>query len=365
MGFLLNKILFLLFLFFSLLYSHQNRCSYLTFDYNNSKPLLIWEIETKNFKRVLNIDDNRDDIISLEELKNNRDKIINYSKNYFHLSFDNKSIEIRERDFEIKEFNKLYFLVLQIPLPKRVPKEIKIDYNLFFKIDNMSRCFITFKEQNNTSVNTLFPFNEELIIKPQNPTTLFQSIKEFLIEGIWHILVGIDHLLFLLMLIIPVVKERESFKVILIDVAKIVTAFSVAHSITLSLSALKILTIPSEIIDILIALSILITALNNIFEKMRGFSWQIAFSFGLIHGFGFANSLLNLVIDRELFIYFLASFNIGIEIGQLFIVLTLLPLLFLIRKTTLYKKGILKGVSFVTLLIALIFIIERVYAIIK
>jgi hypothetical protein len=187
-----------------------------------------------------------------------------------------------------------------------------------------------------------------------------ENLKEFFIEGIWHIWIGIDHIVFLLMLIFPSVRNVNKFKPLLFDILKIVTAFSVAHSITLILSSLEIITISSRFVEIVIALSVLLTALNNIFEKVKGFSWQIAFIFGLIHGFGFANALGELILTQEFFIYLLLIFNLGIEFGQLIIVGFILPILYYLRDTKIYSLWILKVGSSLAILVSIFWIYERI-----
>jgi hydrogenase/urease accessory protein HupE len=138
-------------------------------------------------------------------------------------------------------------------------------------------------------------------------------IKKFIPAGVHHILIGPDHLLFLVGLLLL----GGSIRQLLI----VVTSFTVAHSITLSLAALNIVTPPARLIEPAIALSIVYVGADNILAKggrdVRG--W-IAFTFGFIHGFGFANVLREMDLPRRALGWSLFSFNIGVEIGQLFVV---------------------------------------------
>jgi len=340
--------------------AHQYRCSYLNFDFNNTTPALEWEIETLHLERIFELDDNKDGDVKWDELFNHKVKIIEHIQKYFKLKIDNESFDLQIKDFKLEDYDDLTYIIIDIPLAQNT-KKIDIDYNLFFKEDSIYRCFVQFVDKNSTSINTLFLGHQQLSIEVKNhKNNLFQSLKEFFIEGIWHIWIGIDHILFLLMLIIPSVKNREKFKPVFIEILKIVTAFSLAHSITLTLSALDLVTISSKFIEVTIAISVLLTALNNVFEKIKGFYWQIAFGFGLIHGFGFANALGELELAREFFIYLLAIFNIGIEFGQLVIVVIVLPILFMLRKSKIYLIGILKIGSLLTAILATWWIIERI-----
>ena len=117
-----------------------------------------------------------------------------------------------------------------------------------------------------------------------------------------------------------------------IDVAKIVTAFTISHSITLSLAALKIFTLPSSLVEALIAASIIFVAVENYFSRDVDNRWRNTFLFGFIHGFGFASALTEMGVPQGGVIPALAAFNIGVELGQVAIVLPLMPVLFAIDK---------------------------------
>ena len=189
---------------------------------------------------------------------------------------------------------------------------------------------------------------------------MINSLKDFFTIGIWHIWGGIDHLLFLLMLIIPIINQYQKLKETGKEILKVVTAFSFAHSITLTLSALEIITINTQFIEITIAVSVFLTALNNIFHKINSGIWQIAFLFGLIHGFGFANALNELDLVKEFYIYFLAVFNLGIEIGQLLIVIAVIPILLFLKKRVIFSIKFLDLFSYITVIISILWIYQRI-----
>lgn len=154
-------------------------------------------------------------------------------------------------------------------------------------------------------------------------SSLRNTLGRFLRLGIEHIFFGYDHICFLLALI-DVSRLGE--------LVKIVTAFTVAHSITLILAALKIVTLPTRLIESGIALTIIYVAAENLWRKEITHRWVLAFCFGLIHGFGFANVLAELGLPRDTTIRCLLVFNVGVELGQLAIVLAALPLLLLLQK---------------------------------
>jgi hydrogenase/urease accessory protein HupE len=137
--------------------------------------------------------------------------------------------------------------------------------------------------------------------------------------GIEHIFLGYDHIAFLIAIVL---WARRLWPVI-----KIVTAFTIAHSITLSLAALQIVVIPSSIIEPAIAASIVYVAVENFFSRDIDRRWRDTFCFGLIHGFGFASALQEFGLPRGAVVPALGAFNLGVEIGQVAIVSVVIPTL--------------------------------------
>jgi hypothetical protein len=148
---------------------------------------------------------------------------------------------------------------------------------------------------------------------------------------------------------------------VFIDVLKIVTAFTVAHSITLSLATLGVVELPSRWVEAAIAASVVLAALNNLWPLVQGRRWMVAFGFGLIHGFGFASVLADLGLPRDALLLALVGFNVGVEVGQLAIVALFLPLAYLLRGTWLYRRLVFVGGSMFIAAIALLWLDERVF----
>ena len=158
-----------------------------------------------------------------------------------------------------------------------------------------------------------------------------QEFRRFLLLGIEHIFTGYDHIAFLIGLLLLGGSVGE--------LIKIVTAFTVAHSVTLALAALSILSPPSRVIEPLIAASIVFVGAENLWALRRGAAtdalrhrWALTFAFGLVHGFGFASVLRELELPRAVLLTGLVSFNLGVEVGQVCIVLAALPLLRSLRR---------------------------------
>uniref|UniRef100_UPI0035B22493 HupE/UreJ family protein n=1 Tax=Chitinimonas sp. TaxID=1934313 RepID=UPI0035B22493 len=182
------------------------------------------------------------------------------------------------------------------------------------------------------------------------------------------------HILFLISLLIPAVmilvpqsgraagwQPADALKPVLKDAIGIVTAFTVAHSITLCLAALDIVRLPSRLVESAIAVSVLLAALNNLYPLVHRRRWLVTFAFGLIHGFGFASALAELDLGRGSLLASLFGFNLGVELGQLAIVVGFLPLAFWLRQQLLYRRFVLQGGSFAIALISLGWFGERAF----
>jgi hydrogenase/urease accessory protein HupE len=149
--------------------------------------------------------------------------------------------------------------------------------------------------------------------------SVWSTMQRYLVTGIEHIFLGYDHIAFLVAIVL---WARRLWPVI-----KIVTAFTIAHSITLSLAALQIVVIPSAIVEPAIAASIMFVAMENFFSRNVDGRWRVTFAFGLIHGFGFAGALQEFGLPANAVVPALAAFNIGVEIGQVAIVSIVVPAL--------------------------------------
>ena len=154
--------------------------------------------------------------------------------------------------------------------------------------------------------------------------SLLSTLERYLVTGIEHIFLGYDHIAFL---VAVVLWARR-----LVPVIKVVTAFTVAHSITLSLATLNVVVIPSTIVEPAIAASIVYVALENFFTRNIDKRWRITFAFGLVHGFGFAGALREIGLPTNAVVTALAAFNIGVEVGQVAIVSIVVPTLIVLDR---------------------------------
>lgn len=164
----------------------------------------------------------------------------------------------------------------------------------------------------------------DVTLTEEHGSGLGSVVARYVSAGIEHIFMGYDHIAFLIAIVLWARR--------LTPVIKIVTAFTVAHSLTLSLAALDIIRIPSAIVEPAIAASIVYVAAENFLSRDVEKRWRITFVFGLIHGFGFASALQEFGLPRSALVPALASFNAGVEIGQLAIVSLALPTLLMLDR---------------------------------
>ena len=190
---------------------------------------------------------------------------------------------------------------------------------------------------------------------------------QFLREGVRHILTGYDHVLFLLCLLLPSVMRREgrawrpvqNMGQALWPVLRIVTAFTVAHSITLGLAAAKLVALPPGFIEPAIAVTIVLAALDNLWPIFGGRRTVVTFAFGLVHGFGFASVLSELGLGPAQFAWALLQFNVGLELGQLMIVALATWVLFALREVQRYPRWIIRNGSLAAILVGALWFVER------
>jgi hydrogenase/urease accessory protein HupE len=202
------------------------------------------------------------------------------------------------------------------------------------------------------------PFELELTASRVNQT-LWHTAGEFVVWGMRHIFIGYDHIAFLLGLLLAARKLRE--------MVKVVTSFTLAHSLTLLLSAMDVIHLRSGLTESLIAASIVYVAAENYFLKDDHYRWIISFAFGLIHGLGFSSVLRDRLQDLQSILVPVVSFNIGVELGQMVILLIALPVLILIRRgpdaatTERHQWWLIRVGSMPILLLGLFWLTDRAF----
>jgi hydrogenase/urease accessory protein HupE len=206
--------------------------------------------------------------------------------------------------------------------------------------------------------NKYGPYQLDLTASRLNPTILGTAV-EFIWWGMHHIFIGYDHIAFLLALLLAAQRLR--------DMVRVVTSFTVAHSITLLLAALDVIRVPGAVTESLIAASIVYVAAENYFITEGRYRWVLTFAFGLVHGLGFSSVLRERLQDLQSIVIPVVSFNLGVELGQISILLVVFPVLTLIRRAPDEKarerrqRRLVRVGSLPILLLGTFWLVDRVF----
>lgn len=349
-------------------YAHKASDSYLTLKASAIAIEGRWDIAIRDLDYAISLDTDNDNAITWGELRSKRELIENYA--FASLQIKNGNIlpcRIKPTHYLVDTHTDGAYVVIlfeaQCPDPAAT---LEIDYSLFFDLDPQHRGLlqVDYQQTVHTAIFSPAQRTQRIELAKTVPGTTF---LQYLNEGIRHIWTGYDHILFLLSLLLPSVYYRQSrrwhpstrFRPVLLEVIKIVTAFTIAHSITLSLATFDIISLPSRWVESAIAASVMLAALNNLYPLIIKKQWLAAFGFGLVHGLGFANVLKDLGLPGNMMILTLLAFNIGVEAGQIAIVSGFLPLAYRNRQTRWYRSVCFGFGSGLIAIIACIWFLER------
>jgi len=349
--------------------AHKPSDSYLRLRIDGAEVAGQWDIALRDLEQAIGLDANGDGDITWGEVRARQADIAAYALARLKIEGDGKSCALRVTGHQVDHHSDGAYEVLGFAADcAAAPAAIEIGYSLFFDFDAQHKGLLNLQYQGRI---------QSLVFTPEQPKQRFvlgemSALRQFVSyarEGVWHIWIGYDHILFLLSLLLPAVLLREHrhwlpvtrFGDAFWDVFKIVTSFTVAHSITLSLAALGVITLPTRLVESAIAASVVLAALNNLIPVVGGRRWVVAFAFGLIHGFGFAGVLAELGLPRNALVLALVGFNVGVEAGQLAIVSAFLPLAYFLRRSWFYRRVVLLGGSTAIVLVAMVWLLERAF----
>ena len=380
------------------------------------------EMRVPDLREYLKLDVPEEAEAAKKYLEENSAELEGYLREHFHLSLeDGEEVDYEITGIGILELNKLKNFVrifYETPAFEDLPDTLVVESTLLFEFDRFSRSVVCMNESSFSDLpefapksgsqddnielaegiyHTIFHAgNTKKAIDFRNVEQISNSRGYYIWEGVRHIWIGTDHILFLVTLLLtsvltlPVKKAADGdesqsdektqvestqansanlsawspvsgFRAALWNILKIVTVFTIAHSITLALASLEIISLESWLVESIIAFSIIIVAANNIFPIWHDKTWVVLFAFGLFHGMGFASVMRDLPFRMVDLTNLLLSFNIGVELGQLAIVACVFPVIFALRKMSFYKPLILVGGSIAICLVALNWFIERAF----
>ena len=349
--------------------AHKASDAYLTLERDRVSLRGQWDIALRDLDNAIQLDANGDGDVTWGEVRSRRADIAAYALSRLQVSSAGERCTLSPGEQLIDTHTDGTYAVIRFTgtCPQDGPT-LALDYRLFDGLDPQHRGLTNFVE-GGVSRSVVFSADAAHRIVGGDSGGWRSQFTTYVNEGIWHIFTGFDHILFLLSLLLPAVlvwsrgawRAGTSFRDSFVDVAKIVTAFTVAHSITLTLAALSILSLPSRLVESGIALSVILAAVNNLFPVVANGRWMAAFGFGLLHGFGFAGALQDLGLPTGSLALSLAAFNLGVESGQLAIVLVFLPLAFALRSTWTYRVLVFAGGSVAISAIASLWLVERAF----
>ena len=353
-------------------FAHKPSDSYLTLKVDGEKIDGQWDIALRDLDHALGLDANQDGAITWGEVRARQAEIAAYALARLRLGPASAPCPARFDEQLIDNHSDGAYAVLRFTAScAAAPKTLAIAYHLFFDLDPQHRGLVRLQYQDTTRAGILGVDSSEQKFTLAE-SSAWEQFTDYGREGVWHIWTGFDHVLFLLSLLLPAVLVRAQppgrrwqpavgFKAAFWDVVRVVTAFTLAHSITLSLAALGVVSLPSRWVESAIALSVVLAALNNIWPLVYDKRWVIAFCFGLIHGFGFASVLADLGLPQESLLIALVAFNVGVELGQLVIVSAFLPIAYRLRTTALYQRVLVVYGSALIALVASLWLIQRAF----
>lgn len=322
---------------------------------NNSEGYSTIEVKEKTLTYELKVDLTEFGHAMNKEMNQsqaiNTSTVQQYINSHVKLYADSVLVSGSVNKTDVEMINEKQFAVVNLTYKlDQKPEKLVLEYNMFLDDADPSHAnFATVKMDGEQREQVLTFEARELEI---GELTAFQTSKQFLLLGLEHIFTGYDHILFVISLLIGAKTVRHIFSLTI--------AFTIAHSITLALATLQIVQLPSKPVEMVIALSIVYVALVNIFDPDSKQPPWIAFGFGLIHGFGFAGILSEMRLDVNHMAATLLSFNVGIELGQLLIVLMAYPVILFVRKVQAFK-WMIPGTSTAILAFGLLWFIERAF----
>jgi hypothetical protein len=352
----------------SIAQAHKPSDSYIALSIQEERVVGQWDIALRDLDFAIGLDADGNGEITWGEVKAKRNDIIAYAMSRLTIVADQAVCPITNGEELIDNHSDGAYVVLRFTSEcTHKPKDLWLTYRLFFDIDPQHKGLLRLEIGGETRPAIFGPETARQVFTLSDHQ-LWRQFLDYLGAGMEHIWTGYDHILFLLSLLLPAVifsdikaseNRAEGFRIAFLDVLKIVTAFTLAHSITLALATLQIVSVPARISESAIALSVVLAALNNLYPVVRGRRWTVAFGFGLIHGFGFASVLTDLLLPERALALALAGFNLGVEVGQITIVVAFLPIAYVLRKTWLYRGFVFVGGSSLIVMIASLWFLER------
>ena len=329
--------------------AHDFSTSYSRIKVDGTAVRIQFTINLLDLHKGPQVDTNKDNLVSIEELDSGIEAIFAALKANYRVEAPAAPLStvIEKYDFLTDNVARLDLLyTFGNPVA-----DIRITSSLDAITQPDHRHLLHIGEGDDTRQGVVDATNPAIDIDVDGPT-LFETFYDFIVLGMEHIVTGYDHLAFLLGLLVTTTT--------FVSLVKVVTSFTVAHSVTLALATFDVVSLPPRLIESLIALSIAYVAIENFTGKTLVHRWKITFLFGLVHGFGFSNILREMELTRQSLAISLFSFNAGVEIGQLFFVCVVFPLVYYATASR-WKEHFLAVTSLVIMSLGFYWFVERAF----
>jgi hypothetical protein len=350
------------------LQAHKQSDAYLTLELGPGPVVGEWHLALRDLEEAVGLDADGDGAITWGELRAAREAVSAYATSRLRLRSGGAEGAPRVTGLAVDDHSDGAYAVVRFSV-EGLPRTdlLEVNYSALFDLDAGHRGLLRLQTPGGTRTAVFAPgsCNQRFEVGMAATAT---GLLAFVREGVVHIWTGYDHLLFLLALLLPSVLRRKAegwepvaaVRPAMLGMFKIVTAFTAAHSITLGLAASGWVSLPSRWVESAIAASVVLAALNNLVPMVADRGWVAAFLFGLIHGFGFANALQDLGLQRGDLVGTLLAFNLGVETGQMVIVALFMPVALGFRSLLLYERWILRGGSVAIVGVAAAWLAERI-----
>ena len=348
-------------------HAHANGASYLRIESSGDNGTIgaVWDIAASDLQLPLELDSDGDGFVATREIRARSSAIVRFASSRIGIRRGNAACPLAFGEPKTAQRQSEQFIRLQVRVDCQRQGPLEVTTKLFFG----SPGYTAF-------LDVLTPGGRYPAVLSMDRPAWTESVAvswpgtalRFLREGFHHVLIGYDHIAFLLLLLLPSVLRRTdsgwvaatSGRVVVLDLLKIVTAFTIAHSVTLGLAATGAVRVPVQPVEVTIAASIVVAGLLNLFPSAAPWRLRLAFGFGFVHGFGFANALSEIGANGTRLVPMLAGFNLGVEFAQLAIVALTLPVLWFLSRSPRYARRLMPALSMATALIGAVWFAGRI-----
>jgi hypothetical protein len=347
-------------------FAHANGTSYLRIASGKAgAPLTAtWDIAAADLQLPLELDTDGDGVLTARELAARGAALARFATGHLHIRRGGVDCVLLPGTPTLNAREAETFVSLPLQAMCAAGGSLEVSTSLFFGSAGYSALLdVRTPRQRFTAALSM---SGATWTEPPVPSALATS-WHFLREGVGHVLIGYDHIAFLLLLLLPSVLHASSSgwvaaangRHVLRDLLKIVTAFTVAHSVTLGLAVTETVHVPTQPIEVAIAGSIVVAGVLNLFPAAARWRMPFALVFGLVHGFGFANALQGIDVSGFRLTPMLAGFNLGVEVAQLLIIAAALPILWWLSRARSYARRVMPVLSVATALTGGVWLIGR------